>query len=75
MANYKPLHKGPIMPLAIMAMFALMIPIFTIANRNNALNSASAARMRVPRKTPTPVMLEDRYSDTPATVTPKMMGY
>lgn len=52
MAKIQPLHQGPIMPLAIMAVFALMIPILFIANNNKEVQTSNAMRMTVPTNEP-----------------------
>lgn len=66
MSSQKPLHSGPMLPLAIMALFALMIPFFSIVNSHKSVERTNA--MYVPTATPEPV------TPTPsATVRPGMM--
>lgn len=74
MATQK-LHEGPVLPLAIMAMFALMVPVFFIANRNQQIKQTNAAPIRftvptnephvqfspIPSSKPNTMMKNNRY--------------
>lgn len=48
-----------ILPLALLAMFSLMIPVITVTNSRNQAREAAAAKMRNPGRTPTPVSVEE----------------
>ncbi len=70
MAKIKPLHHGPMMPLAIMAVFALMVPILVVSNNTNEIKRSNAMRMRVPTNEPTYQLTNEDPTATPM-MTPK----
>lgn len=48
----RPLHQGPVLPLAIMVMFALMIPMVSMVNRPQNVSDVSAKKVTVPTNEP-----------------------
>ena len=51
----KNMNMTPIMSLAVLAIFAMMVPLFSLANNNNKTrNAAAAQRQQVVIVTPTP---------------------
>ncbi len=73
MASIKPIHSGPMLPLAIMALFAIMIPVISIANSNQKVEQTNAMMMRVPGNTPTPVKLQPTGTQKPTPTSRPMM--
>ena len=45
-------HKGSLLPLALMAFFALMIPFYTMTRNANSLKESHAMRLTVPTNEP-----------------------
>lgn len=58
MAKKHNLTMTPIMSLAVMALFALMIPMFTLANRQNGSQVSQAADPVVATPSPSPELDE-----------------
>lgn len=52
MAKFEPLHKGPILSLAIMAMLALAIPFYAMTKDNVSVKESNAMRLRLPTNEP-----------------------
>jgi hypothetical protein len=80
----QPLHHGPILPLAIMAMFALMIPTASMLNRVQEAREANAMRLTLPTNEPVyeavELTVEPTQSPTPTNSpkplkNPKSQGY
>ncbi len=59
-----------LLPLALMALFALMIPIISIANSHQKVQDTNAM-MRIPGNTPAPVMIKDGMPSATPKVTPR----
>ncbi len=71
MAKIQPLHSGPMMPLAIMAVFALMVPIIVVANTNQQVKTSNAMRLTVPTNEPTYRDQVTYPTTSPRAATPK----
>mgnify|MGYP000938007940 CR=1 FL=1 len=50
--SVKPLHSGPILPLAIMAIFAVMIPVISATNNARNTQAVNAMRLKLPTNEP-----------------------
>lgn len=74
----KPLHHGPVLPLALAAMFALMIPVFWAANTTKEIRSSNAMRLTLPTNEPYYNADENPTRPTPtpkAVKTPRPVSY
>lgn len=69
----KKLHQGPILPLALMAMLALAIPVFFVANSKSNLENSNAAGFRFTKPTNEPTYLLDDSQATPVPTSKSMM--
>lgn len=68
MSSSKPLHSGPMLPLALMALFAIMIPVISIANSNQKVERTSAMNLKYQKPTPTPENVIPTIEPSPKTV-------
>lgn len=76
MSSIKPIHSGPMLPLAIMAMFAVMIPVISIANSKQKVEPTNAMVLQVPEDDPAPVRLQPTGTQKPTpTSRPVMRKY
>ena len=61
MAKFEPLHKGPIFPLALMAIFAVMVPLYSMTANRKTFTESNAMRLTVPTNEPRYLGPTDSY--------------